>query len=301
MVDVQRVLVVGGGAIGGLLAARLAAGREVEVLLGVRTPIPQLVVPVEPTGAARVSVVEAPDGLDPVEWVVVATKTYDAAGLVPWVTAPCARRARFVVAQNGVEQVERLHAIRCGVEAVPGIVTYGAERSRPGHVLETLPGVVRVPDEPAGRAFAALAAGTALHVEVVADLVTALWAKLVLNLVSNSLTTLADVPVREVAERRALRTVASALIAECCTVARAVGADLREAEVEAMVDGFGAMPGDLHSSMWQDRRAGRPFEHESISGAVVRYGERLGIDTPCARAVTARLGALSRAAEPFRP
>jgi 2-dehydropantoate 2-reductase len=152
---------------------------------------------------------------------------------------------------------------------------------------------VRVPQGALGEDFAALTGESSLEVEVVDDFVTALWSKLVLNLVSNSLTTLVDVPVRDVARLPGLRRIADELVVECCRVGRLVGADLVDDRFRRMVDAFAEFPEALHSSMWQDRQAGRPFEHDAISGVVVREGARLGVDVPVARTVTALLDALS--------
>lgn len=296
MAPTRQVLVVGAGAVGGLVAARLADDPLLSVTVGARSPLPGLWFTEAGTaaGARRaVRIALGPEGLQPADWVVVATKAYDAAGLERWLTAPCCAGARVAVAQNGVDQVERIaHLVDPGA-VIPAIVTYGAERPGPGQVVQTLPGRVRVPRGDLGEDLAALAGGSSLEVEVVDDFVTALWSKLVLNLVSNSLTTLLDVPVQEVARRPALRRIADDLIAECCRVGRRVGADLDEDRFRRQVDAFADFPRALHSSMWQDRQAGRPFEHDAISGVLVREGERLGVDVPVARTVTALLDALS--------
>jgi 2-dehydropantoate 2-reductase len=48
--------------------------------------------------------------------------------------------------------------------------------------------------------------------------------------------------------------------------------------------------------MLEDRLAGRPTEHEEITGAVVRAGDRHGVDVPLNRAILALLAAASPAA-----
>ncbi|KRB77780.1 hypothetical protein ASE01_06190 [Nocardioides sp. Root190] len=295
MAPPRHVLVIGAGAIGGLVAARLAENPRLSVTLGSRSPLPGLRFSEAGPDPVDVRIALDPDGVPPADWVVVATKAYDATGLGRWLGAPCCAGARFAVAQNGVDQVERIARFVDPARVVPAIVTYGAERPAPGEVLQTLAGLVRVPAGSLGEDFAALARGSSLEVEVVDDFVTALWSKLVLNLVSNSLTTLADVAVQEVARRPALRRIADDLILECCLVGRQVGADLDPDRFRRMVDSFADFPDALHSSMWQDRQAGRPFEHDAISGVVVREGERHGIDVPVARTVTALLDALSPA------
>jgi len=48
--------------------------------------------------------------------------------------------------------------------------------------------------------------------------------------------------------------------------------------------------------MLEDRRAGRPTEHDLISGAVVRAAARHGLDVPLNRAVLTLLAATSPSA-----
>ena len=57
--------------------------------------------------------------------------------------------------------------------------------------------------------------------------------------------------------------------------------------------GFGP---DAHTSMLDDRLAGRPTEHDEITGAVVRAADRHGVDVPLNRAVLALLAAAATTA-----
>ena len=74
---------------------------------------------------------------------------------------------------------------------------------------------------------------------------------------------------------------------------RAEGADLPEDIAEKIVERqFGAGE-DATTSMLVDRRAGLPIEADALTGAVVRLGERHGIDTPLNRAANAMLLAIN--------
>lgn len=289
-----RVLVLGAGGIGGLLASKLSANADVSVSLAVRRPTPPLRFTVGGIETAvPVEIVSDPADVAPVDWVVVATKAYDVSGLGPWLRSTSCREARVAVAQNGVEQVRRLAAFVPPQRVLPVIVTYGAERREPGRVVETLAGTTRVPAGEAGAAFAALAAPTDLEVDLVDDFVSALWVKLGWNLVGNSLSTITDLPVREIGLRPELRALAVELVAECRAVAGSQGAVLPEGIAQEMLDVFAAFPATVRSSMWQDREAGRPFEHDAISGAVVRVAGGCGIEVPYSRMTTHLLETLS--------
>ncbi|MEV6815650.1 2-dehydropantoate 2-reductase [Micromonospora sp. NPDC051296] len=297
----RRVLVLGAGAIGGLLAATLAESPELDILVAARRPIPGLTLGRRdatgdsPPVTAAVTPVADPALLPPLDWVVVATKTYDTARLGTWLGTPAAATATILVAQNGVEHRERLAPFADRARVVPAIVTYGAERRGPGRVVQTLDGLVRVPADQGGRAFARLATPTSLRVEVVEDFATALWTKLAYNVVGNSLTTITDLPVRELGRRPELRRVAAALVAEVRAVAATQRANLPPDLAEAMLDEFAAFPATVRSSMWQDLHAGRRFEHDAISGALVRVARINDVAAPFSQMATDLLETLSPA------
>ncbi|MET7399935.1 2-dehydropantoate 2-reductase [Dactylosporangium sp. NPDC005572] len=296
-----RVLVVGAGAIGGLIAAKLAEAPGVTVLLAARRPIERFTFtplggePAEPDVTVLREPGELPGSPGPpgLSWVVVATKTYDVGGVGRWLGLPAVAGATVVVAQNGVGHQERLAPFVDPARVVPALVTYGAGRTGPGRVVHTLDGVVRVPAGAGGEGFAALAASTSLKVEVVADFAAAQWTKLAYNLVGNSISTITGLPVREIGRRPELRRIATALVDEARRVAATQLATLPADLAERMLDEFAAYPDTVRSSMWQDRQAGRPLEHDAISGAVVRVARSHNIDAPFSQMATDLLETLS--------
>ena len=279
------------------MASRLAEDGENVVSLAVRRPTPALTFQVagrkDDVAAPRVLLVEQVEALEQVDWVVVATKAHDSAHLGPWLTHPSCTTANVAVAQNGIEHAARLRHLVAPERVVPLIVTYGAERPVAGRIVQTLAGTVHVPDDELGRCFAALASHTSLDVEVAPDFALALWTKLAWNLTGNSLSTLTNLPVREVALRPELRDLALRLLAEVRVVAAAHAVQLERCIENDILDTFGSYPETVRSSMWQDRQAGRTLEHDAISGAVVRHAALVGVDAPYSRTVTSLLETLS--------
>jgi len=103
-----RVAIVGVGAIGGVLAALLNVAGRHEVVLCTRRPIRDLTVET-PEGLVTVNArnLTDPSLAGPVEWVFVATKTYDAKGAAAWLPSLCRHSAPVAIVQNGVEHRER--------------------------------------------------------------------------------------------------------------------------------------------------------------------------------------------------
>jgi 2-dehydropantoate 2-reductase len=78
-------------------------------------------------------------------------------------------------------------------------------------------------------------------------------------------------------------------------VARTEGARLTEADAEAIVARFAAMPPDRTPSILADRLAGRPMEWDARNGVVRRTGARNGVPTPVSDVLVPLLAALDDA------
>jgi len=72
--------------------------------------------------------------------------------------------------------------------------------------------------------------------------------------------------------------------AEACAVAKASGAEVDPAQIQAIYDG---LPSGIRSSMQKDLASRRQLEVDAIGGPIVRGGERYGIDVSTAAALIA--------------
>lgn len=156
-----RVAIVGAGAIGGALAGLLTAAGPHELLLCTRRPLPMLTVHM-PDGDLRVRARNLTDraAAEPVEWVIVATKTYDAAGAAAWFPALCAEGAPVAIVQNGVEHRERFRPYLSADRLLPVVIDCPVERRGDADVLVRGSALMKAEDTTLGRAFADLFAGT---------------------------------------------------------------------------------------------------------------------------------------------
>ena len=76
---------------------------------------------------------------------------------------------------------------------------------------------------------------------------------------------------------------------ETMTVAQARGVAVPQSSVADVAAGFSVVPPEAKSSMLEDLERGRRLELEWLSGAVVRIGREVGIDTPTHRFINAVL------------
>jgi len=285
--------VVGGGALGTLLAVRLALGGARVILVDADPAVVEaarrgleLVAP----GGVEVARVEAyPAGGEPAgaaDAVIVAVKSYHTRGAAPI----AARLSRGVVAtvQNGLGNYEVLAEAAPG-RVVMGVTTWGATRLGPGRSLLGGEGEVVLGPPPRGLEWshealvASLEAG-GLNPRVTEGVWREAWAKVAVNAGINPVTALARRRNKAVVEDPMLWSVASRAAAEAALVAEAEGHGFGgpEAAVEALRR-VALATGENKSSMLQDVEACRRTEVDAINGEVAKRARRHGLDAPVNR------------------
>ena len=290
-----RIAIVGVGAIGGAIAGLLEAVGGHQITLCTRRPLHHLTV-MMPSKVVRVNVHNraVPEEAEPAEWVLVATKAYDAESAARWFPNLCAQGASVAVVQNGVEHRERFAPYMEQERLLPVVIDCPVERPADDEVRVRGAARMRVEDTPLGREFAALFARSPVEIEPVADFITAAWSKLCLNSVGalNALTLKPAGVLRDEAVGR----LAVAIVAESVAVGRAEGAHLSDSLAEEILAFYRAQPPDAVNSLLADRLAGRRLETDARNGAIVRKGEQHAISTPLNRMAVTLLDAQQPAA-----
>ena len=289
-----KIAIVGPGAVGGTVAAALWCGGGHEVVVCARTAFERLEVEADAgTMVASPRVILDPAAASPVDWVLVATKTYDTATTAPWLRALVAPGTRVAILQNGVEHVARFAPYVAPASLLPVVVMCPATRSAPGRIRLRKPAALRVPDTADGRAFVALFSGSAIAASTAADFTSELWRKLCLNCAGAVSAILLRPAVG--AKRAGIARLMRGLASECRAVANAEGASLGEDAVDQAVAGYVRGAPASINSLHADLLAGRPTEIDARNGVVVRLGAKHGIATPLNDAVVALLEAASPA------
>ena len=183
---------------------------------------------------------------------------------------------RFVVPLlNGIEHMQTLR------ERLPNTTVVGASigrieawLERPGVVVQPTPSVVMTV---ASGAPVQLLRRTGAEVRENGSAAEVLWEKLARQAPTAAATSVTQRPIGELRSDPEWRGRLRAAIEETCAVAAADGVTLSpDAEWEIIE----AMPPLLTSSTARDIAAGVPSELDAITGAAVRAGRRLGVDTP---------------------
>jgi len=285
------IAVIGPGAIGGTLAAWLDQDPALQVIVCARTPLDDLVIETpHGTITAKPVVLTRPDDAPVVDWVLVATKTYDVEATGPWLRQLVGQGTRVAIVQNGVEQVRLFQHLVPAEQLVPVIINLPAARSAPGRIVQQRKGFIWAPDGDNGAALVALFGQTEIEAVVAPDFVSRAWIKLCGNCgaIVPTLTLRATGPVWTDDLEAIVRGVAE----ECAAVGRAEGAVIGQDVVEGTVEMARSMADETRvSSIHADRLAGNRMEIDARNGVIVRLGEQHGIATPMNKVLVTLLAA----------
>ncbi len=293
----MKTAVVGVGGVGGYLAWQVASqGHDVQ--LCVRKPFSRLVI--RSDGAEHVVAAQVLSGplqlRTPVDVVILATKAQDTPATAAWLQALCHSGTTVVIAQNGIDHAARVADLVPGSPLLPALVYAAGEVRRPGVVVHHGGHRIVVPPGPPAGVLSALLRGSRAELQIAADFTTTAWQKLLSNLAANALTALTLRRLHVLAEPH-LQPLVRRVMEEGIAVAEAEGARLPATLTDDVLRLWASYPASTGSSMLNDRLAGRPFEHEAITGAVVRRAREHGIATPCNDTLLALLRALDASPE----
>lgn len=276
----SRVAIIGPGAIGGTLAGNLQRAGHHDLVMCGRRPSPHLTVDL--LGGPRETVGPVltawPPQAPPVDWILVATKTYAAEETGHWLQQMLGPNTRVAIFQNGVEHRERFRRWVPEERLVPVVIDCPAERRSPDEIVQRGTLKIVVGDEGAGPALQQLFAGADEQFQLTPDFPTAAWRKLTLNSVA-VLTAMALRP-NEIFHQPAMQAAARGIAAESVAVANAAGAKLEPGLVDDVLAAILAESPDGVNSLLADRLAKRPTELAARNGAIVRIGQELGVPTP---------------------
>jgi 2-dehydropantoate 2-reductase len=305
----MRICIFGAGAIGGLIAGRLAA-KGADVSLVARGPH---------LAAIRARGLELRDGersfvthpkaaseaaeLGEQDYLVVTLKAHSVPGALPQLKPLLGRDTAVVMGVNGVPwwyfhklpgpyEGLRLRSVdpddgqwrEIGPERVIGCVVYpAAEVVEPG-VVELVEGDRFSLGEPDGSrservtrlSEALIAAG--FKAPVRPRIRDEIWIKLWGNLSFNPISALTLATLDAIVQDSGTRAVAKAMMLEAQAIAERLGVKF-PIDVDRRIDGAGAV-GAHKTSMLQDLERGRPMEIDALLGAVQELGGITGTPTP---------------------
>lgn len=293
----MRIGVIGAGGIGGYYGGLLArAGNEVSLLargenldairangIIVKTPDDSWSAEVEASDDARDLCGAFGEG----DFVIVATKAYSLSEVAPAVKLFADKGATIVPLINGVEAADTLISLGVQRERLLGGTTYiSAVHVEPG-VAERRTAIQRVIVGELGggvsdraRDIAAAFTDAGADGEATSDISLALWQKFVFLASIAAACGLTRLSIGPVRDRPLGAQMLERAVNEAVAVGRARGVALRSDEEEQVMNRINELPPGVEPSLLLDVRNGSRTEIDVLSGAISRFGDQLGIDTP---------------------
>jgi 2-dehydropantoate 2-reductase len=310
----MKFLIVGAGAIGAYIGARMA-NAGFDVTLVARGPhlraMQEHGVQVKSSEGdflARPAIAGSLQEVGLVDVVFLGVKAHGLPQLAPQLAPVLGPETTVVSTQNGIpwwyfqgfggeleglrlERVDPGGVISSAIPApsvVGSIVYFSTEISSPG-VIQHIEGNRITLGEPDGsrsdrcRRIAEALVSSGLRCPVTARIRHEIWVKVLGNASVNPVSALTRATVVQILRDPGVSPVVRKIMEEVEAVSNKMGMEL-PISIEQRMAGAEKV-GEHKTSMLQDLEAGRPTELEALVGAVIELGERVGVNMPYTRTV----------------
>jgi 2-dehydropantoate 2-reductase len=294
----MRIAIVGAGGVGGYFGGRLAAaGADVTFIArgahleAMRTRGLRIDSPKGDLHLERVTATDDPAAIGPVDIVFFTVKLYDsesAAGMLPPLVGPDTAVIPF---QNGVDGVRNVSRAVGEPHTAGGTAYVSAVIAEPGVIRHTAMDHL-IFGELDGRRSERLerlldACKPAGFQSTFSDRINLdIWTKFVRLSVFSGMTAVTRCPIGVIVSDPALMEMLKTAVREATAVAQASGVPVPSDAAEQVERAYKALPPQAKASMLEDLERGRRLELPWLSGAVVRIGRAVGVDTPVHQFIT---------------
>ena len=304
----MKVAIIGPGALGCLLAAKLSLAGEAVWLVDYRVERAELLNRqglLLKTGAGIETAVTVPaelaEEVGPVDLAILTVKAHQTTAAVQSLPLLMNSGGLALTLQNGLGNLEEMARVAGPERLLGGASILGATKLGEGEVLLAGLGPTYVGPPPGSRVppaevegVAALFRRAGFPCEVRADIEAVLWEKLLVNVGINPLTALLRIKNGDLLNIPAAWEMAVAAATEALAVARASGINMT-VDPEARLREVCTATAANRSSMLQDVLAGRRTEIEALNAQVATRGDGHGIPTPVNHVLTQLIRALEEA------
>ncbi len=218
------------------------------------------------------------------EVILLCVKSGDATKALLQADPLISEKTLIIGMQNGMAHLDKLRKTK-GI-AVAAVSSAGATLTAPGQVVDGGAGVTRfgllstIPSPPKRlKNLDSLFNRAGLEAEVVSDILPVLWEKLFVNVAINALTAIHRRKNGQLLTSCSIRNSMKKAVSEAMEVARAKKIDIFNDPI-AIAFAVCRRTKNNTSSMLQDVLKQRPTEIAAINGFIIDEGKKLGIDTP---------------------
>ena len=295
----KHIMMVGAGSVGGYFGAHLAKHHpNVSFLLR-----PKTLAAVQHNGltirsASGTLVVHPPSASTPEQLakpdlIILAVKAYDLDEVLSQIEPVFTEQTVFLTLQNGIDTEDRIIA-RLKRDCVVGGVAYIYSKIvSPGVIDHYKKGNVVIGELMGHESerllqIRDLFAAAGIPCQLSKDIRRSKWEKMCWNCVFNPLTVLIDDKVSKALDHPEMMAVIRQIVGEIMAVSAALKVPLPPDMPERVVKWTQEIR-DIHTSMYDDWKAGRQTEIRNLNGYIAEQGRRLGVPTPLNEALTAMI------------
>ncbi len=295
----NNILIVGAGSVGGFFGAHLAKQlSNVSFLLRPKTlaAVQQHGLTVRSSGGTFTVHPQAASDirrLPKPDLIILAVKAYDLDEVMSQIEPALTQDTVVLTLQNGIDTEDRLIAKLDRDCVVGGVAYIYSKIAAPGVIDHYKKGTVAIGELMGHESRRLLqirdvfaAAGIPCHLSK--DIRRSKWEKMCWNCVFNPLTVLIDDKVSKALDHPEMMGVIRQIVGEITAVSAAMKVPLPADMAERVVKATQEIR-DIHTSMYDDWKAGRQTEIRNLNGFVVERGREFGIPTPVNEALTAMI------------
>ncbi len=219
-------------------------------------------------------------------------------------TSQAAKTAKFLMddssliltLQNGMGNADTIAEVIKPTRIIAGTTSHGATMLGPGSIRHAGIGPTTIGMWADGAKdkvlyIAKFFSESGIKTEVVDDIKSVIWNKLLVNVGINAITALTGIKNGQLLDLPATRDISRAAVEEAMELARAQGIHIREDSMEHVFE-IAKATSPNRSSMGQDVDNKRLTEIEAINGFVVREASKIGLKVPVNKTLTALIETL---------
>ena len=295
----KQILMVGAGSVGGFFGAHLAKHNlAVSFLLRSKTlaAVKQNGLTIRSAGGSFT--VHPPAASDPRELpcpdlIILSNKAYDLDEVMTQIEPVVSKDTTILTLQNGVDTEDRLLERFKRDCVVGGVAFIYSKIVAPGVIDHYKGGGVAIGElmghkSPRVVAIADVFSQAGIACQLAEDIRRSKWEKMCWNCVFNPVTVLINDRVAKALEHPEMLGVIKQIVEEVKAVAAAAKVPLA-ADMADKVVRWSQEIRDIHTSMYDDWKAGRPTEIGYLNGYIVEKGHAFGIPTPVNEALAAMI------------
>ncbi len=291
----MRIVVVGAGALGGLVGAQLSEAGEDVTFVEINAPRVRLLnetgllISEGNKGERRVPirVVASAEGLAQADLVFIAVKTYQTEHAVRSAMPAIGPKTFVLSMQNGIGNTDIMAEMLSPDRVLSGITYHSIQHTGPNRIryrvgikpIQVAPydGKITPEIEAIGEVFR----NAGLNTDIVENIDHVIWQKLLHNAVVNPVSALTGLSCREILEDDDLQVFMREMCMEIIEVMRVRGVPIVDEEdpYRPVIKSQQSL-GKNRPSMWQDLARANRTEIDAINGAVLREAERFGLKAP---------------------